>query len=29
VAQPGGREEIRASLTRMGKRELDDFLAVA
>jgi cellulose synthase/poly-beta-1,6-N-acetylglucosamine synthase-like glycosyltransferase len=29
VAQPGGREVIRSDLTRMGKTELEDFLAVA
>jgi FlaA1/EpsC-like NDP-sugar epimerase len=29
VAQPGAREEIRETLTEMGKRELKDFLAVA
>lgn len=29
VAQPGARQEIRRTLTEMGKRELRDFLAVA
>ena len=29
VAQPGARDDIRDTLTEMGKRELKDFLAVA